>query len=118
MIKLEVFLVGENRFHFQAFLLIDALSLSSDLFSDEKLSPKELINKYQLDKSHIAFTLCTKLSKDRYQIHPETTVISSVIAETPAKPTTTTTTAAVAKAENTSSRIINLDQILGRTNDI
>jgi hypothetical protein len=52
------------------------------------MSPKELINKYQLDKSHIAFTLCTKLPNGTYEHHPETTVISSVITESSKKPST------------------------------
>ncbi|CAF0855966.1 unnamed protein product [Adineta ricciae] len=56
-----------------------------NLISNEKLSAKELITKYQLDKSHIAFTLCTKLPNGLYDIHPETTVISSMITETAAK---------------------------------
>lgn len=51
-----------------------------------KLAPKDLISKYQLDKSHIAFTLCSKLSDGSYEIHSETTTISSVIAEMPNKP--------------------------------
>ncbi len=56
-----------------------------DIISEGKLSPKELITKYQLEKSHIAFTLCTKVSKDTYKLHPETTIISSVITELPPK---------------------------------
>ncbi|CAF1612074.1 unnamed protein product [Adineta ricciae] len=57
----------------------------ASLINNEKLSAKELITKYQLDKSHIAFTLCTKLPDGSYDIHPETTVISSMITETTAK---------------------------------
>jgi hypothetical protein len=56
-----------------------------DLIPERKMSPKELINKYQLDKSQIAFTLCTKLSDGTYKHHPETTVISSVITESSKK---------------------------------
>jgi hypothetical protein len=52
-----------------------------DIIHEEKLSPKDLITKYQLDKSHIAFTLCTKLPDGFYKSHPDTTVISSVITE-------------------------------------
>jgi hypothetical protein len=52
-----------------------------DIIHEEILSPKELINKYQLDKSHIAFTLCTKLPDGPYKPYPETTIISSVISE-------------------------------------
>ena len=107
MIKLEVFPVGEKRFYPNIIFVI--VSRSSDLFSDEKLSPKELINKYQLDKSHIAFTLCTKLSKDQYRIHPETTTVSSVITELPPKQTATTAAAAAAKAKNTPSMTTDLD---------
>jgi hypothetical protein len=69
-----------------------------NIITEAKLSPKDLINEYQLDKSHIAFTLCTKVSADVYEAHPETTVVSSVITEvSPAgskakpKPTTTNT---------------------------
>ncbi len=54
-----------------------------DIIHEERLTPKALINKYQLDKSHIAFTLCTKLSDDSYELYPETTIISSVITEIP-----------------------------------
>jgi hypothetical protein len=57
--------------------------LNLDIIHEERLSPKDLINKYQLDKSHIAFTLCTKLSDDSYKLHPETTIISSIITEVP-----------------------------------
>jgi hypothetical protein len=52
-----------------------------DLINEEKLASKDLINKYQLDKSHIAFTLCTKLPNGAYDVHAETTIISSVITE-------------------------------------
>ncbi len=45
------------------------------------MTSKDLINKYQLEKSHLAFTLCTKLPNGSYDIHPETTIISSVITE-------------------------------------
>jgi hypothetical protein len=54
-----------------------------DFIHEEKLSPKDLINRYQLDKSQIAFTLCTKLPDGSYQPHPDTTVYSSVITEAP-----------------------------------
>jgi hypothetical protein len=63
----------------------DTMGHIQNLINTEKLSPKDLINKYQLDKSHIAFTLCTKLSNGTYDIHPETTIISSVITESPTK---------------------------------
>ncbi|CAM2720274.1 unnamed protein product [Rotaria socialis] len=58
---------------------------------EEQLTPKDLINRYQLEKSHLAFTLCAKLSNGFYQMHPETTVISSIITEIPTvkKPKTT-----------------------------
>jgi len=59
-----------------------------NIITEEKLSPKDLISKYQLDKSCIAFTLCTKLSDGTHLIHHETTVISSVITESPTKPST------------------------------
>ncbi|UJR23129.1 hypothetical protein I4U23_026149 [Adineta vaga] len=45
------------------------------------VSPKELIHKYQLDKSHLAFTICTKQSNGTYKPDPDTTVISTVISE-------------------------------------
>jgi hypothetical protein len=54
-----------------------------NIINKEKLSPKEFIKEYQLEKSHIAFTLCTKVSKDAYKMRPETTVVSSVITELP-----------------------------------
>jgi len=57
-----------------------------------KIAPKDLITRYQLDKSHIAFTLCTKLPDGSYEIHPETTTISSVITESQNKPTTNANT--------------------------
>ncbi|CAM4787108.1 unnamed protein product [Rotaria magnacalcarata] len=58
---------------------------------EKQLTPKDLINRYQLEKSHLAFTLCAKLSSGFYQARPETTVISSVITEIPTlkKPKTT-----------------------------
>jgi hypothetical protein len=52
-----------------------------DIVHDERLTPKELITRYQLDQSHIAFTLCTKLPDGFYEVHPETTIMSSVITE-------------------------------------
>jgi len=55
----------------------------------EKMSPKDLINKYQLDKSHLAFTLCTKRLNGSFEVHPETTTISSVMVELPVKPSST-----------------------------
>ncbi|CAF3021821.1 unnamed protein product [Rotaria socialis] len=62
----------------------DTISIQN-IINEEKLAPKDLINTYQLDKSHIAFTLCTKLSNGSYNIHSETTVISSIITESPSK---------------------------------
>lgn len=62
-----------------------------NIINEKKLSPKELINTYQLDKSHIAFTLCTKLPNGSYDIHSETTIISSVITETTKQPPTSKT---------------------------
>lgn len=56
--------------------------------NETKLSPKDLIDRYQLDKSHIAFTLCTKLPNGTYDIHPETTIISTVLSELSSKPST------------------------------
>jgi hypothetical protein len=64
----------KKKFHIFVFI---------DIINKEKLSPKEFIKEYQLEKSHIAFTLCTKVSKDAYEIHPETTIVSSVITELP-----------------------------------
>ena len=63
----------------------DSRNFFLDIIMEEKLRPKELITTYQLDKAHIAFTLCTKLSKDTYKVHSETTAISSVITEAPPK---------------------------------
>lgn len=86
-------------------------SFSSDIVSQEKLVPKELINKYQLDKSQIAFTLCTKLSKDNYEIHSDTTVISTTISELPPKQAAAaaTTTTSATTSKNKSGRIINIE---------
>ncbi|CAF4844484.1 unnamed protein product [Rotaria sp. Silwood1] len=63
----------------------DTITNIQNIINEEKLAPKDLINTYQLEKSHIAFTLCTKLPNGSYDIHPETTVISSVITESSAK---------------------------------
>ncbi|CAF0973617.1 unnamed protein product [Adineta steineri] len=70
----------------------DVLHHVQNIIDEERLASKELITKYQLDKSHIAFTLCTKLPNGTYDVHPETTIISSVITETSTKPSATTTT--------------------------
>ena len=56
-----------------------------DIGIKETLSPKDLISRYRLDKSHIAFTLCTKSLDNSYEIHPETTVISTMITESSSK---------------------------------
>jgi len=63
---------------------------NSNKMSVEKMGPKDLINKYQLDKSQLAFTLCTKRSDGSYEIHRTTTTISSVMTEIPAKPSSAT----------------------------
>ncbi|UJR25783.1 hypothetical protein I4U23_007136 [Adineta vaga] len=63
----------------------DTVGSIQNIISDEKLPSKDLINKHQLDKSHIAFTLCTKLPDGSFDIHSETTIISSVITEIPTK---------------------------------
>lgn len=65
----------------------DTAATVQNIIPQAKLPPKDLIAKYQLDKSHIAFTLCSKSSDGTYEIHPETTTISSVIAEVPNKST-------------------------------
>lgn len=62
----------------------DTISIQN-IINEEKLASKDLINTYQLDKSHIAFTLCTKLPNGSYDIHSETTVISSIITESSSK---------------------------------
>ncbi|CAF3801644.1 unnamed protein product [Rotaria magnacalcarata] len=62
----------------------DTISIQN-IINEEKLAPKDLINTYQLDKSHIAFTLCTKLPNGSYNVHSETTVISSIITESSSK---------------------------------
>ncbi|CAF1104255.1 unnamed protein product [Rotaria sp. Silwood1] len=59
----------------------DTTARIQNIIHEEKLTPKDLINKYQLEKSHLAFTLCTKLPDGLYKPHPKTTVISSVISE-------------------------------------
>jgi len=70
----------------------DTIGHIQNIIHEEKLTPKELINRYQLDKSHIAFTLCTKLPNGSYDIHPETTAISSVITEATTKSSATSAT--------------------------
>ncbi|CAF1178804.1 unnamed protein product [Rotaria sordida] len=62
-------------------LFNDRTAHIQNIIHEEKLTPKELINKYQLDKSQLAFTLCTKLPNGLFKSHPETTIISSVISE-------------------------------------
>jgi hypothetical protein len=59
----------------------DSTTQIQNIVHDERLTPKELITRYQLDQSHIAFTLCTKLPDGFYEVHPETTIMSSVITE-------------------------------------
>jgi len=61
-----------------------------NLINNEQLTPKELINRYRLEKSHIAFTLCSKMLSGLYEIHSDTTVLSSVITEFNASATTKT----------------------------
>ncbi|CAF3745604.1 unnamed protein product [Rotaria sordida] len=62
-------------------LFNDRTAHIQNIIHEEKLTPKELINKYQLDKSQLAFTLCTKLPNGLFKPHPETTIISSMISE-------------------------------------
>ncbi|CAF1479965.1 unnamed protein product, partial [Didymodactylos carnosus] len=45
------------------------------------LNPKKLIETYKLEKSHLAFTLCTKQADNIYITHSETTVISRLMTE-------------------------------------
>ena len=52
-----------------------------DAIREENLLPRDLIAKYQLDQSQIAFTLCTKLPNGSMYIYPKTTVLSSIITE-------------------------------------
>ncbi|CAF4388165.1 unnamed protein product, partial [Adineta steineri] len=63
------------------------------IIHEEILRPKELITKYQLDKSQIAFTLCKKLSDDFYKPYPDSTIISSIITEVPTSKKTNDVTA-------------------------
>lgn len=53
-----------------------------DLINAEPLLPKDLIAKYQLNKSHLAFTVCTLEAHHVYKPYPESTCISSIITET------------------------------------
>jgi hypothetical protein len=62
-------------------LFSDTATSTQNIIHEEKLAPKDLITRYQLDKSQIAFTICTKLPDGSYKSHPDTTVISSVITE-------------------------------------
>lgn len=48
---------------------------------EENLLPKDLITKYQLDQSQIAFTLGTRHPDGSTQIFSNTTVLSSIITE-------------------------------------
>ena len=52
-----------------------------DVNRGPNLLPKDLISKYQLDQSQIAFTLCTQFPNRPMRIHPETTVYSTIITE-------------------------------------
>jgi hypothetical protein len=47
----------------------------------EDLTPKELVERYKLNQSHLAFTICKKLSEDSFELHHDTTVLSTVITE-------------------------------------
>jgi hypothetical protein len=76
--------VYKVRKYFPLFFKLSFLYIL-DIINDQKLSPKDLINEYQLDKSCIAFTLCTKLPDGSFDVHPETTIISSVITESSTK---------------------------------
>jgi hypothetical protein len=84
---------------------LDAMGNIQNLIPERKMSPKELINKYQLDKSQIAFTLCTKLSDGTYKHHPETTVISSVITESSKKPSAVSNNKSESSTTNTGKKI-------------
>jgi len=84
---------------------LDTIGNIQNIINEEKLSPKDLINQYQLDKSHIAFTLCTKLSNGTYDIHPETTIISSIITELPVKPSGISNNKSGASTTNTGKKI-------------
>lgn len=65
------------------FSKISFFCVYEDIIHTDKLAPKDLITTYQLDQSHIVFTLCTKLTDDSYKIYPESTVLSTVITEAP-----------------------------------
>jgi hypothetical protein len=84
---------------------LDAMGNIQNLIPERKMSPKELINKYQLDKSQIAFTLCTKLSDGTYKHHPETTVISSVITESSKKTSAVSNNKSESSTTNTGKKI-------------
>jgi hypothetical protein len=83
----------------------DTIGNIQNIISEEKLASKDLINKYQLDKSHIAFTLCTKLSNGTYDIHPETTIISLVVTEVPTKQTTASNNKSESVSTNSGKKI-------------
>ncbi|CAF1022742.1 unnamed protein product [Adineta steineri] len=84
-------------------LFSDTTANIQNIIHEEILRPKELITKYQLDKSQIAFTLCKKLSDDSYTPYPDSTIISSIITEVPTSKKTNDVTA------NTSVSLLDLD---------
>ncbi|CAF1281457.1 unnamed protein product [Adineta ricciae] len=76
------------------------------------LSPKDLINRYQLDKSHIAFTLCTQKSDGTYEPHPQTTVVSTIISEVSSTKKTSNKVASEEASATTVSPLIDTDKHL------
>jgi hypothetical protein len=74
----------------QGLIPFSDISTNSLTIKSKALTPKQLLSKYQLEKSQLAFTLCTKLRDGTFKIHPETTVISSVMTELGTKSCTST----------------------------
>ncbi|CAF0936314.1 unnamed protein product [Adineta ricciae] len=79
---------------------------------EDILSPKDLINRYQLDKSHIAFTLCTQKSDGTYEPHPQTTIISTIISEVSSTKKISSKVGSVEASATTVSPLINTDKHL------
>ncbi|CAF1091317.1 unnamed protein product [Didymodactylos carnosus] len=60
----------------KSFILSEAENVTS-----KPLNPKDLIETYKLEKSHLAFTLCTKQNDNTYIPHIKTTVMSDIMTE-------------------------------------
>ena len=63
----------ESNFSFNDF----PVSLSNN----EILEPRQLIERYQLNKLHLAFTICKRSNDGSDESYPETTLISNVLTD-------------------------------------